>query len=140
MQHGEQRAEMKLLAMILVPAAKRRSNVRWYRYVNWVVRTCARCVRTSKLVRDVAKVKSPCRKTNAGYLNSALNSQPISARLTAFYLELHGRKHSSARGSLILIRRRICSPCLRNRDLAVQLSIDRRFCLSGTRFWCIDRS
>jgi len=57
--------------------------------------------------------------------------------LTAFYLELHARKHSSARLSLIPIRRRICSPCLWNLWPAARLSIDPRFCLSGTRFWCI---
>src|SRR5512138_848669 len=56
--------------------------------------TRAASVRTIIPVRDVANVKSPCRKTYAGYLNRRLKSQLIAVRLAAFYPELHRGKHS----------------------------------------------
>src|SRR4051812_13887793 len=73
-------------------------SLRMPRYViRLAAAIAARATSASIAVRDAANVKSPCRKTKAGYLNRRLNSQLISARLAAFYPELHAGKHSPGR-------------------------------------------
>ena len=73
----------------------------WLLIPRYVIRlaaaTAASSVSASMPERDVAKVKSPCRNTKAGYLNSRLNSQLISVRLAAFSPERHAAKHSPGR-------------------------------------------